>query len=88
MLKTEERKLAEELGIPRVIIENAPSAGLWVGQTDEAEIGMGYDALDKIILALESGDLSGGEPELVERVKRMMEVSQHKRETIPVFKQP
>jgi NAD+ synthase len=88
VLKTEERELAEELKVPAKIIERAPSAGLWEGQTDEAEIGMGYDVLDKIILALESGDLSGCDTELVERVKRMMEVSQHKRETIPVFKQP
>ena len=88
VLKTKERNLAEKLGIPKEIIEKAPSAGLWEGQTDEAEIGMGYDVLDKIILALESGDLSGCDTELVERVKRMMEVSQHKRETIPVFKQP
>ncbi|MEA2074351.1 MAG: NAD(+) synthase [Euryarchaeota archaeon] len=86
VLKTEERKLAEELGIPGVIIEKEPSASLWEGQTDEAEIGMGYDALDKIILALESGYLSGGDPELVERVKRMMDASQHKRDAIPVFK--
>ena len=88
VLKTEERKLAEELGIPGEIIEKAPSAGLWEGQTDEAEIEMGYDVLDKIILALESGDLSGCDTELVERVKRMMDASQHKRETMPVFKQP
>ncbi len=88
VLKTEERKLAEELNIPTKIIEKAPSAGLWEGQTDEAEIGMGYDVLDEILLALERGDLSGCDTELVERVKRMMDASQHKRETIPVFKQP
>ncbi|HUV80732.1 MAG TPA: NAD(+) synthase [Candidatus Bathyarchaeia archaeon] len=87
VLKTEERRLAEELVIPGVIIEKVPSAGLWEGQTDEAEIGMGYDVLDKIILALERGNFGGCDPELVERVKRMMAASQHKRETIPVFKQ-
>ncbi len=87
LLKTEERKLADELGIPKEIIEKEPSAGLWEDQTDEAEIGMGYNVLDKILLALERGDLSGCEPELVDRVKRMMDASQHKRETIPVFKQ-
>lgn len=87
VLKTEERELAEELKIPAKIIEKVPSAGLWEGQTDEAEIGMGYDVLDKILLALESGDLSGCDPDLVERVKRMTNASQHKRETIPVFKQ-
>jgi NAD+ synthase len=87
VLKTEERKLAEELKIPTEIIEKVPGAGLWEGQTDEAEIGMSYEDLDKIILALKRGDFGGCNPESVERVKRMMEASQHKRETIPVFKQ-
>jgi len=87
VLKTEERKLAEALNIPTEIIAKEPSAGLWEGQTDEAEIGMGYNVLDKILLALESGDLSGCVPDLVERVKRMMAASQHKRDAIPMFKQ-
>jgi NAD+ synthase len=90
LLKTEERELAEALGIPRAIIDKAPSAGLWAGQTDEAEIGVSYADLDALIGALERGDVnertSGYEPELVERVKRMMDASRHKREAIPVFK--
>lgn len=78
--------MAEELDIPEEIIEKVPSAGLWAGQTDESEIGMGYDELDKIIIALESGDLSGCNRDLVKKVKQMTEASKHKRETIPVFK--
>jgi NAD+ synthase len=85
LLKTEERKLAEELHIPEEIIKKVPSAGLWAGQTDKSEIGMSYDELDKIIIALESGDFSGCDLDLVERVKEMMDTSRHKRETIPVF---
>ncbi len=85
LLKTEERKLAEALDIPNTIIDKVPSAGLWAGQTDESELGMGYDELDRILLALESGDFSGCDTELVKRVKQMMEASRHKRETIPVF---
>jgi len=54
------------------------------GQTDESEIGMSYDELDKIILALESGAFSGCDPELVARVKQMMEASRHKRGKIAV----
>jgi NAD+ synthase len=91
LLKTEERKLAAELGIPEEIIEKVPTAGLWAGQTDEGEIGMSYEVLDWIISALERGDVSSihlkFEPELVKRVKRMLEKSRHKREKIPVFKQ-
>ena len=84
LLKTEERKLAEELDIPKEIIKKVPSAGLWAGQTDESEIGMSYDALDRILLAMESDDFSGCDPELVEKVKQMMEASRHKREKIAV----
>ncbi len=86
LLKTEERKLAEELDIPKEIIEKMPSAGLWEGQTDESEIGMNYDELDKIILAMERGNFSDCDPKLVARVKQMMEASKHKREKITVFK--
>jgi NAD+ synthase len=89
VLKTEERELAEALGIPKEIIEKVPSAGLWAGQTDEAEIGVSYAALDDALTALEYGDLgiaSGLESEVVERVKRMVETSRHKREPIPIFK--
>jgi NAD+ synthase len=90
LLKTEERALAVELGIPDVVIVKVPSAGLWEGQTDEAEIGMSYEALDAIIGALEQGDITGSrlgsDPGLVERVRRKMETSRHKREPIPVFR--
>ena len=89
LLKTEERKLADELDIPGEIIAKVPSAGLWAGQTDEAEIGMRYDALDKILFALTGGDpggtSSGCDRNLVARVKELMETSRHKRVLIPVF---
>ncbi len=91
LLKTEERKFAEELDIPRAIIEKVPTAGLWEGQTDEAEIRMSYEDLDAIISALERGDVSSihsFDREVVERVKRMVEKSRHKREQIPVFTKP
>jgi len=90
LLKTELRALAEVLGIPRMIIEKPPSAGLWEGQTDEGELGVRYADLDRIIIALEHGDShgmrSGCDPELVLRVKGMMEASRHKREQIPIFR--
>ena len=37
------------MGIPQEIITKKPSAGLWEGQTDEDEIGMSYDEMDKIL---------------------------------------
>lgn len=49
LYKTEVKKLAEELGIPREIIEEPPSPGLWPSQTAEKELGFSYQIADKIL---------------------------------------
>ncbi len=49
LLKSQVRELAKYLGIPKKIINKPPSAGLWEGQTDEEEIGINYDQLDKYL---------------------------------------
>jgi NAD+ synthase len=46
LYKTEVIKLAQELGVPEAIIQAAPTAGLWPGQTDETELGMTYAEID------------------------------------------
>jgi NAD+ synthase len=56
LVKGEVRALARELGVPTAIIERAPSAGLWPGQTDESELGFAYDDLDRYLLEGSSGD--------------------------------
>jgi len=50
LVKKEVRELARYLGVPQAIIDKAPSAGLWQGQTDESEMGFSYDTLDRYIL--------------------------------------
>ena len=40
----------EHLGAPRRIIEKAPSAGLYDGQTDEADMGVTYKSIDELLL--------------------------------------
>ena len=42
-------QLAEHLGVPPPIVEKAPSADLWEGQTDEAELGFSYAEADRIL---------------------------------------
>ena len=93
LYKTEVRQLARDIGIPERIIDKAPSAGLWKGQTDEEEIGMSYDVLDSILRGIELGldekDIvarTGVEGEDVRRVSSMMRLSAHKRRTPPVVK--
>lgn len=49
LYKTEVKELAEEIGVPKKIIEKIPTAGLWTNQTDEGELGITYDKLDKVL---------------------------------------
>jgi len=53
LYKTQVKRLAEHLGVPKKIIEKTPSAGLWAGQTDEAELGISYEKLDRIYAGLD-----------------------------------
>jgi NAD+ synthase len=52
LYKTQARQLSRALGIPSVIIDKAPSADLWVGQTDEGELGFTYEEVDKLLYLL------------------------------------
>ncbi len=78
-VKSEIRELAKALGVPDIIIEKPPTAGLWANQTDEKEMGFSYDVLDKYI---ETGK---GPEEIVDKIKRMNEISEHKRVYPPIF---
>jgi NAD+ synthase len=49
LYKTEVRMLAEILEIPASIINKKPSADLWKDQTDEGEIGVTYEEIDRIL---------------------------------------
>ncbi|HEX5992073.1 MAG TPA: NAD(+) synthase [Thermomicrobiales bacterium] len=85
--KTAVRGLARALGVPEPVISKAPSAGLWEGQTDEAEIGVTYDVLDRA-LALFAGaetrePLDSG---TFDRISALVTASEHKRRPIPVFR--
>jgi len=84
--KTGVWNLARELGVPREVVERAPSAGLWPGQTDEGEMGITYRELDRVLAAIEAGDVSDIEPAVLEKVRGMMARSAHKRAMPPVFR--
>jgi len=58
LLKSEVRALARHLGVPEAVVERPPSAGLWAGQTDESELGITYEQLDRYLLTGTSGDAS------------------------------
>ena len=73
---TEIYEFLEYLHAPRAIIEKAPSAGLFEGQTDEAEMGITYAAIDAYI----SGRPVSDHDRAV--IERMHANSEHKREPI------
>jgi len=53
LYKTEVWELGRKLGLPSAIVDKAPSAGLWPGQTDEGEMGIKYEVLDKVLRGIE-----------------------------------
>ena len=83
LYKHEVRALASTLGIPQPIIDRAPSAGLWPGQTDEAEMGITYAEIDAILAAWEAGETSQLPQDQVDKVRGMMARSAHKRALPP-----
>lgn len=85
LLKIEVRKLAEELGVLKEIIERPPSAGLWEGQSDEDEMGICYKDLDNCLKAIEEKREYEVEAIILEKTKVMVRNSRHKREKLPVF---
>jgi NAD+ synthase len=86
LYKTQVRQLARHIGVPERIIEKQPSADLWAGQTDEGEMGLTYDEADKLLhgmidLGLSDRELEGEGfgPDLIARVKRMVDAAAFKR---------
>jgi NAD+ synthase len=78
LLKGELKELARFLGVPEPIINKPPSADLWEGQTDEGELGFGYDELDRY---LATGKASA---EIKKRIESMTRATEHKRQPPPI----
>ena len=92
LYKTRVRQMARHVGVPESIIKKPPSAGLWKGQTDEKEMGIDYETLDKVLYGAFDLGLSYGEihketgidenafTKIMERIKN----NQHKSSTPPI----
>jgi NAD+ synthase len=83
LLKTRVRELAQELRVPAEIIERPPSAGLWIGQSDEEDMGFTYAELERYV----SGGPQAVAPALAMKIERLVRGSDHKRElpAVPDF---
>lgn len=79
LLKSEVFALAREIGVPEPLITKAPSAGLWPGQTDEAEMGFTYDMLEKYL-----GGAKDVPADVSARIDRLRAASDHKRTLPPI----
>jgi NAD+ synthase len=91
LYKTQIRALSKAIGVPSPIVEKKPSADLWPGQTDEAEMGLQYDLVDQVLYLLVDERLdpervvaAGFDQALVNRVVKTMQNMQFKR-TMPVI---
>ncbi|WFN33804.1 NAD+ synthase [Methanogenium sp. S4BF] len=76
--KTRVFALAEEVGVPAPIIEKAPSAGLWPGQSDEADIGFTYAEIDRALASLEANNWTASNAQ-EELILGKVQASMHKR---------
>ena len=81
LYKTQLRQLSRAIGVPAVIVEKPPTADLWLGQTDEGELGFTYAEVDQLLYLLvdqryspedcvAAGFAEGFVRKVVERVKR------------------
>jgi NAD+ synthase len=77
LLKSQVRELASYLGIPEEIITKPPSAGLWPGQTDEGELGISYEELDRYLIGGKASQ------EVKQRIEELSRCSAHKRRPPP-----
>jgi len=93
LYKTQVRQLSRAVGVPDVIVDKPPTADLWIGQTDEGELGYTYAEVDQLLYLLidqrytpeeciDAGYAEAFVRSVVERVRR----NQFKRVLAPIAK--
>jgi NAD+ synthase len=93
LYKTQVRQLSRAMGISEEVIGKAPSADLWVGQTDEGELGFTYEQADQLLYLLvderwtpDEAIEAGYEERFVREVVRRIRQNQFKRMMPPIAK--
>ena len=91
LYKTQVWQLADAIGVPTAIVQKAPSADLWAGQSDETELGFQYRMIDQLLYYLvdhryrvEELKRLGFEQAFVEDIIRRVRDNQYKRR-LPVI---
>lgn len=89
LYKTQVRQLSRAMNIPQSVIDKAPSADLWEGQTDEGELGYTYADVDRVLFLMMEGRYTvdeiaeiGFNRDFVAKVWRRVRMNHYKR-TMP-----
>ncbi len=93
LYKTQIRQLSSAMGVPEAVVAKAPSADLWLGQTDEGELGFTYAEVDRLLYlmvderyspedCIEAGFAENFVKAVVDRIRR----NQFKRVSPPIAK--
>jgi len=85
LYKSEVTELARYLGVPEDIVGAAPSAGLWEGQTDEAEMGVTYEQIELFFRHEKHTRESVLPEDVLQHIARMGAAAGHKRQPPPIF---
>ena len=93
LYKAQIRQLSRAVNIPAPIIDKAPSADLWEGQTDEGELGFTYDQADQLLYLLVDQRYSpqecveaGFDEKFVDQIIKRVRRNQFKRMLPPIAK--
>ena len=93
LYKTQVRQLSTDLGIPSEIVKKPPTADLWIGQTDEDELGFTYSEVDQILYLLVDQRFrpneiieQGFDSDFVHKVMNLVRKNQYKRILPPIAK--
>jgi len=93
LYKTQVRQLARAIGVPEPVVQKPPSADLWIGQTDEGELGFTYADVDRLLFKLVDQRYSpqaciaaGFDRAFVENVVGRIRQTQYKRVLPPIAK--
>src|SRR5438105_8961777 len=91
LYKTQVWQLADAVGVPTAIVQKAPSADLWTGQSDETELGYQYRMVDQLLYylvdqrySIEEAERLGFQRSFVEQIVRRVRDNQYKRR-LPVI---
>lgn len=91
LYKTQVWQLADGVGVPTAIVQKAPSADLWTGQSDETELGFQYRMIDQLLYYLVDHRYTtdevrrlGFDVAFIDQIERRVRDNQYKRR-LPVI---